>query len=90
MALRCSTKVFTSAARTCIRPVVVLRPAYYSRLTSVACMASAAAAPQGPKYFILNYTYVPDILERRGPYREQHLAGAKQQLEAGKLVMAGK
>lgn len=26
---------------------------------------------------------------QRGPYREQHLAGARQMLDAGKMVMAG-
>ncbi|WIA13937.1 hypothetical protein OEZ85_002507 [Tetradesmus obliquus] len=53
-------------------------------------MASAAgAAAAGPKYYILNYKYVPDIVERRGPYREAHLAGANKKLEAGQLVMAG-
>jgi hypothetical protein len=48
-------------------------------------MATAA----GPKYWLLNYTYVPDILEKRGPYREAHLAGAKKHLDAGRLVAAG-
>jgi len=50
-------------------------------------MATAAAA--GPKYYLLNYTYVPDIVEKRGPYREAHLAGAKKHLDAGRLVAAG-
>lgn len=27
---------------------------------------------------LLQYSYVPDILEKRGPYREQHLAGANK------------
>jgi len=40
-------------------------------------------------YYALLYKYVPDILEKRGPYREQHLAGARQMLDAGKMVMAG-
>eukprot|EP00882_Tetradesmus_deserticola_P010557 GHRQ01011152.1.p1 GENE.GHRQ01011152.1~~GHRQ01011152.1.p1 ORF type:complete len:140 (+),score=44.32 GHRQ01011152.1:116-535(+) len=88
MALRCSTRAFASATRSCLGPVAV-RPAPYSRHARVACMASAAGAAAGPKYFILNYTYVPDILEKRGPYREAHLAGANKQLKAGQLVMAG-
>uniref|UniRef100_A0A7S0VPA4 YCII-related domain-containing protein n=1 Tax=Polytomella parva TaxID=51329 RepID=A0A7S0VPA4_9CHLO len=41
------------------------------------------------KYHILQYKYVPDILEKRGPYREEHLGFANAMLEAGKLVMAG-
>jgi uncharacterized protein YciI len=32
---------------------------------------------------------VPDILEKRGPYREAHLAGARKHLDAGRLVAAG-
>lgn len=48
-----------------------------------------AAAAAGPKYYLLNYTYVPDILEKRGPYREAHLAGAKKHLDAGRLVAGG-
>ena len=30
-----------------------------------------------------------DILERRGPYRDAHLAGARKQVEAGKMLFAG-
>jgi uncharacterized protein len=42
-----------------------------------------------PSYHILQYQYVPDILERRGPYRDGHL-GAASKLEAeGKCVLAG-
>ena len=29
-------------------------------------------------YHVLKYNYVPDILDKRGPYREAHLAGAKK------------
>lgn len=57
------------------------------RRTSVACMASAAMPPA--RYHILTYQYVPDIVEKRGPYREAHIAAAKSKLDAGILVMAG-
>lgn len=49
-------------------------------------MASAAASNS---YHVLQYQYVPDILEKRGPYREAHLAGANKMAEQSKLVMAG-
>lgn len=58
------------------------RPA---RLQAVRTMASAAQN----SYHILQYSYVPDIVERRGPFRAGHLDGAHKQAEAGKLVMAG-
>jgi uncharacterized protein YciI len=38
---------------------------------------------------ILFYDYVDDVLERRGPYREAHLAAIRAELEAGRVVMAG-
>lgn len=87
MALRCGNKAFTSV-RSLLKPVVI-RPVAHSRLTNVYCMATQAGAPAGPKYYILNYKYVSDILEKRGPHREAHLGAANKQLNAGKIVMAG-
>ena len=40
-------------------------------------------------YYILLYEYVENILERRGPYRSEHLAGAQAAYDRGELVMAG-
>jgi uncharacterized protein YciI len=40
-------------------------------------------------YHLLFYSYVEDILEKRGPYREEHLAGARAMHERGALVMVG-
>jgi uncharacterized protein len=37
----------------------------------------------------LFYDYVPDILERRAPHREAHLAHANAAAERGELVIAG-
>ena len=38
---------------------------------------------------LLFYDYVPDIAERRGPYREDHLARIRAERDAGRIVMAG-
>jgi uncharacterized protein YciI len=51
--------------------------------------SQSSAAASEPKHLLLNYSYVPDILEKRGPYREAHLAGAQKKLDEGKLVCAG-
>lgn len=52
--------------------------------------AAAAASPGGvPGYKILQYQYVPEILDRRGPHREGHLSAAKQLVEQGKCVLGG-
>jgi uncharacterized protein YciI len=37
----------------------------------------------------LLYDYVPDILERRGPHREEHLRLIAEASDDGRLVMAG-
>ena len=39
--------------------------------------------------FLLLYTYVPDIVDRRGPYREAHLANIAAEKEAGRVILAG-
>jgi len=38
---------------------------------------------------VLFYDYVEDVLERRGPYRDEHLAHARQWKDDGRLVSAG-
>lgn len=40
-------------------------------------------------YYLLFYEYVADILERRAPYRSEHLAAAQAAHARGELVMAG-
>mmetsp|Transcript_22347 Transcript_22347/g.26906 ORF Transcript_22347/g.26906 Transcript_22347/m.26906 type:complete len:137 (+) Transcript_22347:3-413(+) len=54
---------------------------------SVRPMASAAG--DNKKHFMLTYTYVPDILEKRGPYRAEHLSLAQAQIDEGNMLMAG-
>jgi uncharacterized protein len=41
------------------------------------------------RHFLLVYGYVPDILERRGAYRAEHLELVGRWKEDGRLVMAG-
>ena len=38
---------------------------------------------------VLFYDYVEDVVERRAPFREAHLAHAQRYKDDGKLVMAG-
>ena len=40
-------------------------------------------------YEILLYDYVEGFVERRAPYRQQHLALAREFAERGHMVMAG-
>lgn len=41
------------------------------------------------KHFLLRYESVPDIMERRGPFRAEHLAQLKQLESQGHLLLAG-
>jgi hypothetical protein len=38
---------------------------------------------------ILLYDYVEDMLERRVPHRDDHMAAIRAEREAGRIVMAG-
>lgn len=41
------------------------------------------------KFYLLQYKYAPEILEKRGPFRAEHLQLARDLKAEGKLVMAG-
>lgn len=40
-------------------------------------------------HHLLLYTYVDDMADRRGPYRDAHLQRIHAEREAGRVVMAG-
>jgi uncharacterized protein YciI len=40
-------------------------------------------------YFALHYDYVPNIVERRAPFREAHLELYRQWRSSGRLAMGG-
>jgi len=42
-----------------------------------------------PTRYLLNYEYIPDVLEKRGPFREGHIGLAKDMIEKGKCVSGG-
>ncbi len=39
--------------------------------------------------FMLSYTYVPEIVDRRQPYRAEHLERLRKARDDGFLIMAG-
>jgi uncharacterized protein len=39
--------------------------------------------------YLLLYTYVEDMAERRGPYRDEHLAKIRAARDAGHITLAG-
>ena len=44
---------------------------------------------QPETHFLLMYEYVEDILERRAPYRDAHLANLQRLKDEGRVLMAG-
>mmetsp|Transcript_10844 Transcript_10844/g.24600 ORF Transcript_10844/g.24600 Transcript_10844/m.24600 type:complete len:144 (-) Transcript_10844:371-802(-) len=48
----------------------------------------SASALQATKY-LLKYDYVPDVLEKRGPYREQHIVLANRFIDEGSCLSGG-
>jgi uncharacterized protein YciI len=47
------------------------------------------ATPEAAMHFLLFYTYVPDVLERRAAFRGAHLKHARAAQQRGELVLAG-
>lgn len=41
------------------------------------------------RHFLLFYDYVPDIIERRAPFRQAHVAEAAAAADRGELLVAG-
>ncbi len=39
--------------------------------------------------YLLVYTYVEDMADRRGPFREAHLAAIRAERDAGHITLAG-
>jgi uncharacterized protein YciI len=43
----------------------------------------------GEDTYLLLYTYVEDMAERRGPYRDAHLEAIRAERAAGRITLAG-
>jgi hypothetical protein len=43
----------------------------------------------GDESYLLLYTYVEDMADRRGPHRDAHLANIRAEQAAGHITMAG-
>lgn len=59
------------------------------RTHSVTTTVTPMAATTQNEYILLTLDYVDDMLDKRGPHREEHIAGARKAHEEGKCAMAG-
>ena len=62
-------------------------PSFF-RLRSRSALLSTSSSSNKLK-FVLEYAYVAYILEKRGPYRPQHLKLAEDHLKDGSIVFGG-
>lgn len=51
--------------------------------------ALASAAPPPPTQYMLTYDYIPEVLEKRGPFRAEHLQLAADMAAAGTCIAGG-
>jgi len=49
----------------------------------------SAPSPGVRLHYVLQYDYVEDVVEKRAPFRAEHLAIAQAACERGELVLAG-
>ncbi|CEF98724.1 YCII-related [Ostreococcus tauri] len=81
--------------RTCARANAVVdralarRSRKHCRVVKSRSSAVAMSAAPSNSYWLLTLNYVENMAERRGPYREEHLAGASASHAKGECVMAG-
>jgi uncharacterized protein YciI len=78
-----ATRSFSAAAKTTRLSESLLRN------NNQVLRRTMSSTTTNTKFYILRYEYVPDILEKRGPFRAEHLQNAKDLHEKGKVVMAG-
>ena len=48
------------------------------RAHSLAHVNARLQAAAAPKYYVLQYSYVPDMMQKRDPHRQAHLDAIKQ------------
>ena len=58
-------------------------------ITRQATRTLSQTTPLAATKYLLKYEYVPDVLEKRGPYREGHLGLANKLVEEGKCLSGG-
>ena len=60
-----------------------------SRLATSQVRSFGTTTALGATQYLLRYDYIPDVLEKRGPYREGHLDLAKKMIAEGTCLSGG-
>ena len=78
------------AARLSTHQAVAFAPAITTTSRSFAFAQSTTPLfSTPPTRYLLTYDYIPDVLEKRGPYREGHIGLAEDMIEEGACVSGG-
>lgn len=78
-----TTRAFAPTAGWCGKPGATRQTAYHHSTTST--RTSLGASTQ----YLLTYEYIPDVLEKRGPFRAEHLQLATDAVRDGKCTYGG-
>lgn len=87
MYISCISIFFMTLAIFGIRALRTQKSHYFTRTST--CILKMSSAPAPPTAYLLKYDYVEGILDKRGPYREEHLGLAKDLVKEGKMLCAG-
>eukprot|EP00546_Thalassionema_frauenfeldii_P004890 CAMPEP_0178925920 /NCGR_PEP_ID=MMETSP0786-20121207/18206_1 /TAXON_ID=186022 /ORGANISM="Thalassionema frauenfeldii, Strain CCMP 1798" /LENGTH=130 /DNA_ID=CAMNT_0020600907 /DNA_START=69 /DNA_END=461 /DNA_ORIENTATION=+ len=75
----------TSFARATVMAFMARSPTTTVTSRSFTSTTTSLAATQ----YLLKYDYIPDVLEKRGPYREKHLGLAQKLIDEGRCLSGG-
>jgi uncharacterized protein YciI len=53
------------------------------------CLYRFSMTSISPKLYIVQYDYVENVMEKRAPFREAHLAHLGKQVERGNMILGG-
>lgn len=75
-----------------LAPAIASWPFVSAFAPSIANTASYHVSTQlysSSNRWLLTYDYIPDVLEKRGPFREGHIGLAKEMVEEGTCISGG-
>ena len=89
-----ATRLFVPHSATLPAAVAAFTPAISNTLLPTSTRRSFARSTSPlfsspPTRYLLTYDYIPDVLEKRGPFREGHVGLAKEMIEKGTCVSGG-
>lgn len=79
----------TSFARATVMAFMARSPTTTTTVVTTRTFTSTTTSLAASTQYLLKYDYIPDVLEKRGPYREGHLGLAQQLIDEGRCLIGG-